>query len=155
MPDNFLIRALVAIAAICAVAVSPAAAAPGKAGLAALGDALAVRRATYPAGRIMHLVPATALAMVQEDEVDAANGVAPAGGADLAASRGPPAHGAGCGDYVLLDRVPHEAYGRIRLDRAMLTDHFIPAYLGALDAAVCRLAGAVEVRRRRVAAAAA
>ena len=32
MPDNFLIRALVAIAAICAVAVSPAAAAPGKAG---------------------------------------------------------------------------------------------------------------------------
>lgn len=39
------------------------------------------------------------------------------------------------GGFVLLDHVPQEVYGRIRLCRRMLADHFIPSYLNVSGAA--------------------
>lgn len=43
-------------------------------------------------------------------------------------------------EYMLLDRVPQQAYGRIKLCRRMLADHFIPCYLNALESAQRELA---------------
>ncbi|GAB4813184.1 hypothetical protein N2152v2_000230 [Parachlorella kessleri] len=46
---------------------------------------------------------------------------------------------AASGGYALLDWVPQEAYGRIKLCRRMLADHFIPTYLAAMESAQRRL----------------
>jgi len=60
--------------------------------------------------------------------------------ADLFASSGSlqlePGFGAAAGeaDFVLIDRIPQQAYGRIKPARRMIRDHFLPSYLEALDA---------------------
>ncbi len=41
--------------------------------------------------------------------------------------------------FVLLDGIPQEAYGRVRLCKSMLNDHYIPAYLRSLDSGVAAL----------------
>ena len=35
-----------------------------------------------------------------------------------------------------MDRIPHQVYGRMRMCRAMVNDHFTPAYLAAMASAV-------------------
>lgn len=49
--------------------------------------------------------------------------------------------GGGTEDYVLLDIPDNQVYGRVRLCRAMVRDHFIPAYLRALDNVMGQLQG--------------
>lgn len=41
--------------------------------------------------------------------------------------------------FVLLDGIPQEAYGRVRLCKSMLNDHYIPAYLRSLDSVIAKL----------------
>jgi hypothetical protein len=38
--------------------------------------------------------------------------------------------------FVLMDRIPQQAYGRMRMCRAMVNDHFTPAYLAAMTSAM-------------------
>ena len=38
--------------------------------------------------------------------------------------------------FILMDRVPQQVYGRMRMCRAMVNDHFTPAYLSAMASAV-------------------
>ena len=91
-----------------------------------------IRRQTYPAGRILHLVPTAVYRRVR----------AAKSGGPLPPSTTPPAPApasARAGDFVLLDRVPHAAYGSIPLSGGITTalrQHFIPSYLGAFDAAM-------------------
>ena len=39
-------------------------------------------------------------------------------------------------NFVLLDSIPQQAYGRMRMCRAMVNDHFTPAYLAAMTSAM-------------------
>ena len=41
--------------------------------------------------------------------------------------------------FVLLEGVPQEAYGRVRLCKSMLNDHYIPAYLRSMDSVIAML----------------
>jgi hypothetical protein len=108
-----------------------------------------IRRQTYPAGRVMHLVPTAVFRHVRATAIAATprgpSGVAAtAAAAASSSSHLPPrpaitARMARPGDYVLLDRVPHSAYSTIRLAGGLVTalrEHFIPSYLGAFDAAM-------------------
>ena len=38
--------------------------------------------------------------------------------------------------FILMDWVPQQVYGRMRMCRAMVNDHFTPAYLSAMTRAV-------------------
>ncbi|KAK9793715.1 hypothetical protein WJX73_006410 [Symbiochloris irregularis] len=46
--------------------------------------------------------------------------------------------------YLLLENVPQEAYGRVRLCSTMISHHFIPSYLAALESAVQTYVESVE-----------
>ncbi|KAK2079874.1 hypothetical protein QBZ16_002269 [Prototheca wickerhamii] len=110
-------------------------------------DEAAWRRALYPAGRIIHLVPAHLVPRRDEgfelvgamegeaDDADQAPSEEPADAADgpLAGKAAVPE------DMILLDNVPHTLYGRIRLCRQVLSDHIIPNYLASLESALERL----------------
>lgn len=41
--------------------------------------------------------------------------------------------------FVLLDGIPQEAYGRVRLCNTMVADHFIPAYWASLGSVIASL----------------
>lgn len=47
-------------------------------------------------------------------------------------------------DFVLFSDVPQEAYGRIRVCRSMVADHFLPQYKIALESAICDLSRVFE-----------
>ena len=50
--------------------------------------------------------------------------------------------------FILMDAVPQQAYGRMRMCRAMVNDHFTPAYLAAMTSAMAAFAdGYPEVRQ--------
>ncbi len=50
--------------------------------------------------------------------------------------------------FVLMDDIPQQAYSRMRMCRAMVNDHFTPAYLAAMTSAMAAFAdGYPEVRQ--------
>ena len=51
--------------------------------------------------------------------------------------------------FVLLDAVPQQVYGRMRMCRAMVNDHFTPAYLAAMTSAVARFEAGYPAERVR------
>ncbi|KIZ04540.1 hypothetical protein MNEG_3418 [Monoraphidium neglectum] len=109
-------------------------------------DPRMVRRQMYPAGRILHLMPAHALRppnagdtqaqqqqQQQQQQRQSSEQQQPSRRTSQAGAVG------GSGDYVLLEVPRREVYGRLRLCRSMIRDHFIPAYLRGLDAVAARL----------------
>lgn len=52
-----------------------------------------------------------------------------------------------CERFVLVDRVPQQFYGRMRMCRAMVNDHFTPAYLAAMASAVALFEGGYPTER--------
>jgi len=118
-------------AADMATASSPPPAAPARP--AAADRHPPIRRQTYPAGRILHLVPTAVYRRVAR--AAAGSGAPP----PPPPAPSPPPAAARPGDFTLLDCVPHAAYGRIPLAGGLTTalrEHFIPSYLGAFDAAL-------------------
>ncbi len=122
---------------------------------------LAWRRAFFPAGRIIHILPAHLLeggeaaggaaegerwpadaaadaAAAEEDDGPAAASPPPAAAAAQAPASKmvfadpPPA----AERMALVEGVPQAHYGRIRLSRGALSDHIIPRYLSALRSAM-------------------
>ena len=110
-------------------------------------DEAAWRRALYPAGRIIHLVPAhlvprrdEGFELVGAMEGEADDAERPSSEEPADAADGPLAGKAAVPeDMILLDNVPHTLYGRIRLCRQVLSDHIIPNYLASLESALERL----------------
>lgn len=49
--------------------------------------------------------------------------------------------------FILMDRVPQQVYGRMRMCRAMVNDHFTPAYLAAMTSAVALFEGGYPAER--------
>jgi len=109
----------------------------------------AARRQMFPAGRILHLLPASVVAAAkaeqqqqqQQQQQDGAN--SPSSTAPLLVKMLPQLTAAtgtaGLGDdYVLLE-VPQQLYGRIRLCPSQVRDHFIPSYLVALKSVMAQL----------------
>ncbi|EIE19233.1 alpha/beta-hydrolase [Coccomyxa subellipsoidea C-169] len=110
------------------------------------------KRMTYPAGRILHLVPArlgntwqtphatfeqqtlhTSMAGVDGSLVMVGEAVTTeAEELDMPQKKE---------IYVLLENVPQEAYSRVKLCNSMVADHFIPAYLASMDAVIEGLQG--------------
>lgn len=103
------------------------------------------RRMMYPAGRIMHLVPAELvkvdagvmeikgeygnLESILKEGIDADVGER----TDTETTCCPSGQPSSDEPMVLLDGVPQEAYGRIKLCRTVLSDHVIPNYLKSLE----------------------
>ena len=99
----------------------------------------------YPAGRIMHLVPAELvkvdagvmeikgeygnLESILKEAIDADVGER----TDTETTCCPSGQPSSDEPMVLLDGVPQEAYGRIKLCRTVLSDHVIPNYLKSLE----------------------
>ena len=50
---------------------------------------------------------------------------------------------------MLMDRLPQQAYGRMRMCRAMVNDHFTPAYLAAMTSAMAAFADGYPARRSK------
>jgi hypothetical protein len=64
----------------------------------------------------------------------------PPGGRDPPAGRPESMGGGGAHvDYLLIEVPRREAYGRLRLCRSMVRDHFLPGYIRGLDAVAARL----------------
>lgn len=105
-----------------------------------------LRPLLLPMGRLLHLVPAAALRAAQQQDGSAAAATTTAAAAAAAA-----------GPSVLLsirDADRASVYGRVRLCRTMLQDHFIPAYLRSLDSVLAAMEArdpslAQQRRRRR------
>jgi len=100
-------------------------------------DPRMVRRQMFPAGRILHLMPAHVVRTAH-------GGEEPGDRAPQQPRRRPSTAGAaGAGvshtDYTLLEVPRREVYGRLRLCRAMVRDHFLPGYIRGLDAVAARL----------------
>lgn len=107
------------------------------------------RRQMYPAGRILHLMPATVATAAAQQAGSSEAAQLPTGQAGIETDEAspkplPPLSAAtgsvGLGDaYVLLEVDNVEVYGRMRLCPAMVRDHFIPSYLRALDSVLGQL----------------
>jgi hypothetical protein len=109
------------------------------------------RRKMYPAGRILHFLPATVVATALAGKVGNAEKDPGLGSSSNAAEcsaeqqrqlpRLTAVSGtAGLGDnYSLLEVADVEVYGRMRLNPAMVRDHFIPSYLKAVDNVIGQL----------------
>jgi hypothetical protein len=115
---------------------------PGGAGGAAAGDAGAAalrsnKRKLYPVGRILHLLPADVVTRAQQQAAGGAGG----GAAAAAAEPGAPEGGQqGQGQrYLLMESPDPTSYGRVKLCRTMVLDHFIPSYIKSLDTVIASL----------------
>ncbi|GMH44022.1 hypothetical protein BSKO_11956 [Bryopsis sp. KO-2023] len=112
------------------------------------------KRQLYPAGRILHLVPAFILnadhsvSPVVSDSEQPEDGVEIDGLLDGEGTSGDWYHPkesdldreGGLIDenekYVLFSDVPQEAYNRVRMSRSMVGDHFVPRYRGAIESLI-------------------
>ncbi|KAK9804709.1 hypothetical protein WJX72_001137 [[Myrmecia] bisecta] len=117
------------------------------------------KRMMYPAGKIFQLVPAhlvpgatTATAGARpSSQPDNADEAAPASCFDLPAEEAMAGEGLLAGEtnaaaapsdepvqeqFMLLEGVPQEAYGRIKLCNTMIKDHFIPVYKANMASAL-------------------
>ncbi|KAK9825386.1 hypothetical protein WJX81_007825 [Elliptochloris bilobata] len=94
------------------------------------------KRMTYPAGRILHLGArrrySVDLAMMG---MDGYGGEFTLSDIDEPQEASAPEQER----FVLLEGIPQEAYGRVRLCKSMLNDHYIPAYLRSLDSVIATL----------------
>jgi hypothetical protein len=113
------------------------------------------RRRMYPAGRVLHLMPRCACPPWprggREGDAAAAAAASDGGCSEQDSQRArqlPPLTAAlgsvGLGDsYVLLEVPNVEVYGRMKLNPAMVRDHFIPSYVRALDSVLRQLDGII------------
>lgn len=110
-----------------------------------------MERQLYPAGRILHVVPAFILKADHSDSIETCeNGNATIENDDEGTS-GEWYHPKESDfesdsedfdeneQYVLFSDVPQEAYNRVRMSRSMVGDHFVPRYRGAIESMIDQL----------------
>jgi len=106
------------------------------------------KRLLYPAGQIFHLVPEYILKSNPTPEAPSDDDTASNEDEPLSSSWYQPhaEHGneVDNGAFVLFSDMPQEAYGKIRVCRSMVMDHYVPRYKIAVQSAIQDLVSVLD-----------